>query len=324
MERRQLGRSGLEVSALGLGCMSMSGSYGPSDERESLATIERALELGVDFLDTADWYGHGHNEELVGRAIRGRRDAVVLATKVGLVRRSSGIQGVDGSPRHIRTAFEAGLRRLGVDHVELLYLHRVDPGVPIEESVGAMGAFVAEGKARFLGLSEVSAATLRRAHAGQPIAALQSEYSLWTRDVEEEILPTCRELGVGIVPFSPLGRGFLTGHFDTGSPGDLRSAIPRFQGENLERNLRLAGRIQEMAGEKKCTAAQLALAWVLARGRDVVPIPGTKQRTYLEENVGALEIELSPEELARLDAIAPPGAAAGDRYSPDKMKLVDR
>jgi len=319
MEERTLGSSGLEVSAEGLGCMGMSEFYGSADEAEATATIARALELGVTFLDTADMYGPFTNEELVGRAIASHRDEVVLATKFGNVRGQTGERlGVRGDSAYVREACEASLHRLGVETIDLYYQHRVDPSVPIEETVGAMAELVEQGKVRFLGLSEAAPETIRRAHATHPIAALQTEYSLWSRDPEDEILPTLRELGIGFVPYSPLGRGFLTGRFR--SPEDLpeddfRRHNPRFQGENFGRNLGLVERVEEIAAEKGGTPGQLALAWVLAQGEDVVPIPGTKHRRYLEENVAALEIELSEEDLRRIDAAAPQGAAAGDRYA---------
>ncbi len=328
MERRVLGKSGLRVSALGLGCMGMSEFYGERDDEESVATLHRALELGIDFLDTADMYGVGHNEELVGRAIRDRREGVVLATKFGNVRGADGsFLGVNGRPEYVRSACEASLTRLGVETIDLYYQHRVDASVPIEETVGEMARLVEEGKVRYLGLSEASADTVRRAHAVHPIAALQSEYSLWTREVEDEILPTCRELGIGFVPYSPLGRGFLTGKFQKPEDlpeGDRRRDFPRFQGENFERNLRLVERVNEIAAEKNCTPAQLALAWVLAQGADIVPIPGTKRRKYLEQNVGALEVELSGADLSRIDEVARPEAVAGTRYPEAGMKTVNR
>jgi aryl-alcohol dehydrogenase-like predicted oxidoreductase len=319
MRTRKLGSSGPEVSAEGLGCMGMSEFYGTSDEAEATATIQRALELGVSFLDTADMYGPFTNEKLVGKAIAGRRDEVVLATKFGNVRGPSGERlGVRGDPEYVREACEASLARLGVEQIDLYYQHRVDPKVPIEETVGAMAELVGEGKVRHLGLSEAAPETIRRAHATHPIAALQTEYSLWSREPEEEILPTLRELGIGFVAYSPLGRGFLTGRFR--SPQDLdeddfRRANPRFEGENFQRNLALVERVEEIAAEKEVTAGQLALAWVLAQGDDLVPIPGTKRRSYLEENVAAVEIELSEDELRRIDEAAPRGVAAGDRYA---------
>ncbi|HYF06233.1 MAG TPA: aldo/keto reductase [Acetobacteraceae bacterium] len=313
---------------MGLGCMGMSGAYGAADDAESLATINRALDIGINLLDTADVYGAGRNEELVGRAIAGRRREVALATKCGFVWDGRGESvGLDGSPRHVRQACEASLRRLGVEAIDLYYLHRVDPRVPVEETMGAMGYLVAEGKVRYLGLSEVSAATLRRAHSAHPITALQSEYSLWTRDAEREALPACRELGIGFVPFSPLGRGFLTGRIKEARElreGDMRRGLPRFQGENFRSNVGLAARVKEAAARKGCTPAQLALAWVLAQGEDVVPIPGTKRRRYLEENIGALEVALDADDLRRLGGLVPPGAAAGGRYPEEMMRMVDR
>jgi aryl-alcohol dehydrogenase-like predicted oxidoreductase len=317
---RELGSSGLRVSAVGLGCMGMSQSYGPADESESVETIHRALDLGVTFLDTADVYGDGHNEELVGRAIAGRRDEVVLATKFSLSR-SGGAGGpmrIDGRPENVRRCAEASLRRLGVDAIDLYYQHRVDPNVPIEDTVGAMADLVAAGKVRYLGLSEASARTLERAAAVHPIAALQSEWSLWTRDIETEVLDVARRLGIGIVPFSPLGRGFLTGAItspDDFGPDDFRRDNPRFQGENFTRNLRLVDEVRRLADEKGCTPGQLALAWVLAQGDDVVPIPGTKRVRYLEENAGATAVALDDADLRRLADIAPPGVAAGGRYN---------
>jgi len=306
----------------------MSQSYGPPDDVESIATIERALELGVDFLDTADIYGPFTNEELVGRALRGRRSEVFLATKCGFVPGPGGAPGgIDGSPEHIRAACDASLRRLGVSTIDLYYLHRVDPRTPIEESVRAMAGLVAEGKVRYLGLSEVSPRTLRRAHAVHPITAVQSEYSLWTREPEDGILPACRELGVGFVPFSPLGRGFFSGKVRSLEgllPGDFRRGVPRFQAGNVERNLRLVDRLATVAHDKGCTPVQLALAWLLAQGEQVVPIPGTKRRTYLEENVAAADLQLSGSDLARIEAAIPKGSGVGERYSPTSQALVDR
>jgi aryl-alcohol dehydrogenase-like predicted oxidoreductase len=327
MERRTLGRDGLTVSAIGLGCMGMSEFYGAGDESESIATIHRALELGVDFLDTADMYGPFTNERLVGRAIRDRRDRVVLATKFGNVRGPGGeYLGIRGDPAYVREACDASLQRLGVDHIDLYYQHRVDQKVPIEETVGAMAELVRAGKVRHLGLSEAAPDTIRRAHRTHPITALQTEYSLWTRDVEEnDVLATVRELGIGFVAYSPLGRGFLTGEYksyDDLPADDFRRRNPRFQGENFQKNLDLVREVEAMAAEKGVTPAQLALAWVLSRGEDVVPIPGTKRVRYLEQNAAAAEVELSPADLARLDAAFPVGAALGTRY-PD-MSTVHR
>ena len=327
MNRRTLGPQGPEVSAIGLGCMGMSAFYGATDEGEAIATIHRALELGCDFLDTSDMYGPHTNEELVGRAIESRRDEVFLATKFGIKlemgpppRRS-----VDGSPAYVREACEASLRRLGVDHIDLYYQHRVDPSTPIEETVGAMAELVRAGKVRHLGLSEAGAATIRRAHAVHPIAAVQSEYSLWSRDIEEEVLPTLEELGIALVAYSPLGRGFLAGRFaarEEIEEGDFRRYGPRFSEENFARNLLLTERVRELAQEKGVTPAQLALAWVLSRGEHIVPIPGTKRRTYLEDNLAAAGVHLTREESERIAAAVPP--ATGERYDPQGMTTVNR
>jgi aryl-alcohol dehydrogenase-like predicted oxidoreductase len=327
MQARNLGRGGLRVSTLGLGCMSMSEFYGQSDQAESLATLERAFDLGIDFLDTADMYGVGRNEELVGKAVRGKRDRIVIATKFGIQRAPDGTRlGINGKAEYVRSACEASLRRLGVETIDLYYQHRVDAGTPIEETVGEMAKLVKEGKVRHLGLSEASPDTIARAHAVHPIAALQTEYSLWSREPEDDILPLCRKLGIGFVPYSPLGRGFLTGQikrYEDLAKDDFRRFNPRFQGENFEKNMELVRRVEALAREKSCTPSQLALAWVMAQGEDIAPIPGTTRRKHLEENVGALDVRLSAADLAAIDQVAPKGVAAGDRYAPDGMRTLN-
>ena len=328
MQYRVLGKDGPRVSAVGLGCMGMSEFYGPRDDEESTRTLHRALDEGVDFLDTADMYGGGRNEERGGRAIRGRRGEVVLATKFGNMRGPNGeFLGINGRPEYVRAACEASLHRLGVEVIDLYYQHRVDPTVPIEETVGAMAHLVSEGKVRFLGLSEAGPDTIRRAHAVHPIAALQTEYSLWTRDPEDAILPACRALGIAFVAYSPLGRGFLSGQIrsiDDLAPDDWRRNTPRFQGQNFERNLDLVRRVEEVAAARGCTPSQLALAWVLAQGEDIVPIPGTRRQPHLEENLGALAFSLTPGELALIAEVAPLGVAAGPRYPEAGMSAVNR
>jgi aryl-alcohol dehydrogenase-like predicted oxidoreductase len=328
MKSRRLGRDGLKVSALGLGCMGMSEFYGPGDEHESIATIHRAIDLGIDFLDTADIYGPFKNEVLVGKAIKGKRDKLVIATKFGIIRDPANPQyrAVNGRPEYVRKSCEASLQRLGIETIDLYYQHRVDTSTPIEETVGAMAELVKEGKVRYLGLSEAGVQTLRRAAKTHPIAALQSEYSLWSRDPEDGILETCRELGIGFVAYSPLGRGFLTGQikrFEDFAPDDFRRNVPRFQGENFHKNIQLVNKVAEIAGQKKCTPSQLALAWVLAQGDDIVPIPGTRRTKYLEENAASLEVTLTPEDLRLIETTFPKGAVAGTRYSAAAMHLVN-
>ncbi len=323
MELRKLGNSGVEVSAIGLGCMGMSEFYGATDDAASIEVIHRALDLGVTFFDTADMYGVGHNEIIVGQALRGRRDKVILATKFGNMRRIDGAHlGINGRPEYVKAACDMSLKRLGVDHIDLYYQHRVDKDTPIEETVGAMSELVKAGKVRFLGLSEAGPRTIRRAHAVHPIAALQTEYSLWTRDPEGDILATCRELDIAFVAYSPLGRGFLTGRITSSaqlSAGDFRAYSPRFQGDNLGQNLKLVKHIEAIAARKGCTPGQIALAWVLAQGRDIVPIPGTRRESYLRDNIAAVEIKLGGEELAELGKLVPPGAAHGTRYPAERM-----
>ena len=328
MQMRKLGNSELLVSSIGLGCMGMSEGYGARDDAESMATIERALELGINFLDTADIYGFGHNEEFVGRAIREKRNAVVLATKFGFISSDDGKQsGIDGTPQYVQAACESSLSRLGVEFIDLYYLHRVDPRVPIEDTVGAMSKLVKQGKVRYIGLSEVTPSTLRLAHSVHEITALQSEYSIWTRDAEQEVIPTCNDLGISFVSFSPLGRGFLTGQIKSSadfSEDDMRRELPRFQGNNFQKNLELIKRVSEIAEQKRCTMAQLALAWVLAQGEQIVPIPGTKRRKYLEENVRALDVQINSDDIQKINEIISPEAVAGQRYNDAMMKMVNR
>lgn len=328
MEKIALGQQGLHVSRLGLGCMGMSEFYAGRDDEESLRTLDTAFDNGITFYDTADMYGSGHNEEFIGPFIRKHRDEVILATKFGNVRGEDGsYQGIKGTPEYVRQACEKSLKRLGVDVIDLYYQHRVDPDVPIEETIGAMAELVREGKVRYLGMSEAAPDTIRRAHAVFPISALQTEYSLWSREVEDEILPLCRELGIGFVPYSPLGRGFLTGQiqsFNDLDEDDFRRSSPRFQGDNFQKNLDLVQRIKEIAAEKDCAPSQMALAWLLAQGNDIAPIPGTKKTKYLLENVGALDVTLTQEELQRIDAAAPKGAAVGERYDERSMKTLNR
>jgi len=327
MKMRKLGQGGPEVSAVGLGCMGMSAFYGGSDEAQSLAVIHRALDLGVTLFDTAEMYGPHTNEVLLGKALKGRRDQAFIATKFGINRQADGSAITDGSPANVRRAVEGSLSRLGVDHIDLYYQHRIDPNTPIEETVGAMGELVKEGKVRFLGLSEAAPATLRRGHAEHPITALQTEYSLWSREPEDELLATVRELGIGFVPYSPLGRGFLSGDIksiDDLAPDDFRRTNPRFSGDNFQKNLDLVAAVGAIAADKGVTAAQLALAWVLAQGEDLVPIPGTRRIATLEQNVAAADIELTPDDLARIEAVFPRDAAAGERYAPGGMSSLNR
>jgi aryl-alcohol dehydrogenase-like predicted oxidoreductase len=328
MKTRSLGRSGLTVSALGLGCMSMSEFYGPGDDAESIATIHRAIELGVTFFDTADVYGPFKNEELVGRAVKGKREKLIIATKFGIVRDPADpkARGVNGKPEYIRNSCESSLRRLGTDYIDLYYLHRVDPNTPIEETIGGLAELVKEGKIRHIGLSEASVKTIRRAAKVHTITALQTEYSLWSRDPEDEILATCRELGIGFVAYSPLGRGFLTGQikrFEDLAPDDFRRGVDRFQGENFQKNVDLVTKVEDIAIQKGCTASQLALAWVLAQGDDIVPIPGTRRRTRLEENLKSVDVQLTGEDLRQIEETFPRGIASGERYSEQMMKLID-